>query len=105
MKDEEQLIFSFQHDAFAESMEGGDKPAFDRGERRIDGPQEERADKSCARHAAADDPRLQRVQVQENVGQLRHAYRSPPVKGEAGRAAGTVRRPRSSLRCDPITVY
>ena len=72
MKDQEQLALGFHDHALAEPVKICDRSTFDGRERRIDRAQEKGTSQSHAGHALADDPRSKRVQVQEDVGELRH---------------------------------
>ena len=72
VKDQEQLAFTFQHDAFAEAMERDNLPPFDRRKRRIDRSKQERAREPDAGDALPDDARRQRVEIEQDVREFRH---------------------------------
>ena len=70
--DEEELPVERDHDAFSEAAQARHPPA-DRGvERRIDRAEQERARQAHPLEPGPDDSRLQRLDVNDDVGELRH---------------------------------
>ncbi len=67
MKHQKQFVVGFDDDAFAEPAQPDDRFAFDRGERRVNGAKEKRRGEADAGYAAAENPRLQGMEIQQNV--------------------------------------
>ena len=70
MKHQKQFVVGFDDDTFTEPAQPDDRFAFDRGERRVNGAKEKRRGKADAGYAAAENPRLQGVEIQQNIRQL-----------------------------------
>jgi hypothetical protein len=77
VEDQEELSFRFDHDALAEAAEAHNGPAFDGRKRRIDRAQRKRTGQPDAGDPLACNSRLERVKVQEDVGQLGHGVKKP----------------------------
>ena len=69
---QEDLAFRFHRDPLAEAVEIDDASPDNGGERRLDRTEQERRREAYTLDAAAEDPRRQGVQVEENVWQFRH---------------------------------
>jgi len=69
---QEQIALEADHDALAEAREPDDTAAGRRRDRRIDRAKQERAREPHALEGRAHDPRLERLDVDGDVGQLRH---------------------------------
>ena len=61
-----------EDDPLSQTAKSNDAPAFDRGDRRVKGPQQERAPEAQLRERLPDDARLERGQVGGDVGKLGH---------------------------------
>ena len=72
MEDEEQLPFQFEDNPFAEPVQCDDRLPFQLGQGWIDGPKKEWGRQPNVLHAMPDDTRSEGVQVEEDVGKLRH---------------------------------
>ena len=72
VQDEEQLAFQLEDDPLTEPMQRDDSLPLERRQRRIDGTQEERGGEPDPLHPMPDDTRSEGVQIQEDVGKLRH---------------------------------
>jgi hypothetical protein len=72
MEDQEQLALRFHDNALAEPVEVDDGSPFHRRERRIDGAKKKRRGEPHAFDAVSDDTRAQRVEIQQDVGELGH---------------------------------
>ena len=72
MQDEEQLALQLEDDPLTESVQRDDSLALQLRQGWIDGPQEERGREPDALHAMPDDARSEGVQVEQDVGELRH---------------------------------
>ena len=70
---EKKLGFETDHDALAEAAHRVDPPALGGGERRHDGAQHERADQAHAVEPLARDASVETFDIDDDVGQLRHA--------------------------------
>ena len=79
MKHQKQFVVGFDDDTFTEPAQPDDRFAFDRGERRVNGAKKKRRGKPDAGHAAAENPRLQGMEIQQNVRQLGHVVLHFPL--------------------------
>ena len=81
MDDEEQFAILWrperEHNPFADATNAGDGLADNRLERRIDGAEHERTAHHDAVEWMTDDARVQRLQVDDDVGQFGHSDYSP----------------------------
>jgi hypothetical protein len=69
-----QLIVELPDDALAETADASHDVAFDRAEWRIDRAEKKRADEADARQRLSDDPGMEGVEVEEDIGELGHGY-------------------------------
>jgi hypothetical protein len=72
VQDEPEVLVQAERDALAEAAQAADVPAQGGGERRVHGAQQERAGQAHALERPILDTSLQRLDVQRDVGQLRH---------------------------------
>ena len=72
VQDEPEVAVQAERDALAEAAQAADVPAVRRGERRVHGAQEERAGQTHALERPIQDAPFQRLEVERDVGQLRH---------------------------------
>ncbi len=75
MKNEPEVAFHADGDAFADAAEFADGVAFGFGERRLGGAEQKRAREADALERLAEDARLQGGEVGGDVGEFRHAVR------------------------------
>ena len=75
VKHEKELSLGFEHNPLAEATKVDDRAPDHRGERRVDGSQEERGGEPDAGNPASDNPRAKGVKVEKYVGKLWHAAR------------------------------
>ena len=73
MQDEPEVVVQAERDALAEAAQAADVTAVRCGERRVHGAQEERAGQTHALERPIQDAPFQRLEVERDVGQLRHA--------------------------------
>src|SRR5882672_12520123 len=73
MEDEEDVSFHLPYDALPQASQPHDLATFCRAQWRVDGAQQRRADDAGALERLADDARRQCLEVNRDVGQLRHA--------------------------------
>jgi len=76
VKDEEQLAFRLENDPLAQAAQADNGPAFDGGKRWIDRAQQKRAGQPHRRDAPADDSRLERTKIEQDVRKLGHSERN-----------------------------
>ena len=72
MEDEVQVALEVEDDSLAEAAEPHDSLSDDRGDRRLEGPQQERAREPHLEERPSNHPGLERGQVGGDVGKLRH---------------------------------
>src|SRR5438874_12355348 len=84
------VTVELDHDAFAEPAEAANHPAGELGRRRLGGAQHKRTADPDALEATRDDPRLEGLQIDDDVRELGHES----VKFTAAPPPG------SRLRCD-----
>ena len=72
MEDEEDVALHLPHDALSQPSQSHDPTAFRRTQRRVDGAQQGWADDAGALERLANDARLQRFEVDRDVGKFRH---------------------------------
>ena len=72
VQDQEPLALECEHDPLADPREPDDGAAFGLLQGRHDRTQQERAAQAHADEAFADDPRLQRREIRQDVRQLGH---------------------------------
>ena len=72
MRDEKQVTFERQHDPLAEPAHGVHAPAFRRRKRRNRSAQDEGTQQSHALEPCSDDALGEGLDVDDDVGQLRH---------------------------------
>ena len=70
MKHQKQVVVGLDDDAFAEPAQRDNRFPFDREERRMNRTKEKRRGEADTGYAAAENPRLQGMEIQQNVGQL-----------------------------------
>ena len=75
MDDEPQLVVELDHDALAEPMHAAHDATDDRIERRLDAAQGEHVEDRVPGQRLADDPPLERFNVDRDVGELGHRAR------------------------------
>jgi hypothetical protein len=73
MDDEKQIGRELQHDSFADAPDAGDDFSVDRFDGWIDRSEDERTVELQAIETVANDESLQRVEIDNNVGQFRQS--------------------------------
>jgi len=70
---EKEIALELENDAFPYPPEPDNPSSFDLPQRRLDRTNQERARDAHGLEAPADDSRLERLEVRDDVRQLRHA--------------------------------
>ena len=73
VEDEKELVLESDDDPLAESTDAAHKTVIQRVDRRVNGAQDKWAERESAPQHQAGDTRIQRVDVQHDVGQFGHA--------------------------------
>ena len=72
MKDQEEIVLQLEDDALAQAAETQDLAVFALLYRRLDGPEQKRTREADLLKGLAYDPRLQGVDVEQDIGQFGH---------------------------------
>jgi hypothetical protein len=72
VQDQEQLVAEIEHEALSQPAQVHDSPSFERRHRRLDRTNDERVAQAHALDRLVHDARAQGIQVQLDIGQLRH---------------------------------
>ena len=67
-----EVTVEIEDDPFPQAAKADHALALDRGDRRVEGPQQERAPEAQLPERLPDDARLQRGQIGDDVGKLGH---------------------------------
>src|SRR5436190_6533590 len=79
MQHEKEVVVELEDDAFADATDGADETAVYRRNWRIDGPEYERAEKVNPLQRLSDNARRQRLDVDNDVRQLRQSIFPEPL--------------------------
>src|SRR5207244_7177280 len=97
------VTVELDHEAFAEPAEAANHPAGELGRRRLGGAQHKRTADPDALEATRDDPRLEGLQIDDDVRELGHEsvkFTAAPPRGSRLRCGGPPRLthpPRSGV--------
>src|SRR6185503_1493333 len=97
MENEKQLAFHLPHDPFSNAPQADHRAALGRGERRIDGAEQRGTHHARARERLPHDPWSQRLEINRDVGKLRHPQ-------SLNTCSATSTRPNGALTCTPCTI-